>query len=279
MSLLGSRLLQDRTATLGLLVVISAIALAFAAPILAPAAVDAVDVGNRFAPPSALHPFGTDNLGRDTLSRILYGGRTSLLSAVLVTGAITAIGILVGLVTGYFGGWIDAVVMRIVDVLLALPRLILALAVTGVLGPGLPNLVAAIIAVGWADYSRIVRALVLAIRERPFVESARAVGAGEARVVFRHIAPNLLGQVIVLSTLDLGAVLLTLAGLSFLGLGIRPPTPEWGSMLAEGKNFLDRAPQLMLYPGAAIAIVVLGFNLLGDGLRDLLDPRTRRGRA
>lgn len=273
------RLLQDRTATLGLAIVVTAVALSLAAPLIAPAAVDTVDVGNRFAGPSVPHPFGTDNLGRDTLSRILYGGRTSLLSAVAVTAAITTIGIVVGLLTGYFGGWLDAIVMRVVDVLLALPRLVLALAVTGVLGPGLPNLIAAIIAVGWADYSRVVRALVLGVRERPFVESARAVGASEARIVFRHIAPNLLGQVIVLSSLDLGAVLLTLAGLSFLGLGIRPPTPEWGSMLAEGKNFLDRAPQLMLYPGAAIAIVVLGFNLLGDGLRDLLDPRVHRARS
>lgn len=270
------RLRGDRTALLGLVVVASAIVLSLGASVLAPAAPDAVDVANRFAGPSAGHPFGTDSLGRDLLSRILYGGRASLLSAVAVTVAISAIGIVVGLISGYYGGWLDAIVMRVVDVLLALPRLVLALAVTGVLGPGLPNLIAALIAVGWAEYSRVVRALVLGLRERAFVESARAVGAGRMRIVFRHIAPNLLGQVIVLSTLDLGAVLLTLAGLSFLGLGIRPPTPEWGSMLAEGKNFLDRAPQLMLYPGVAIAVVVLGFNLLGDGLRDLLDPRTRR---
>ena len=279
MSAALSRLRADRTALLGLIVVVTAIVVSLGASALAPAAPDAVDVANRFAGPSAAHPFGTDNLGRDLLSRVLYGGRASLLSAVAVTAAISAIGIAVGLITGYYGGWLDAIVMRVVDVLLALPRLVLALAVTGVLGPGLPNLIAALIAVGWADYSRVVRALVLGLRERPFVESARAVGVGRMRIVFRHIAPNLLGQVIVLSTLDLGAVLLTLAGLSFLGLGIRPPTPEWGSMLAEGKNFLDRAPQLMVYPGAAIAVVVLGVNLLGDGLRDLLDPRTRRRRA
>lgn len=275
----AGRFFRDRTAGLGFAVICAAALLALAAPLLAPSAVDAVDVTNRFAPPSGTHLFGTDNLGRDTWSRILYGGRTSLLSAVLVTVAITLVGVVVGLVTGYYGGWVDALAMRVVDILLALPRLVLALAVTGVLGPGLPNLVVALIAVGWADYSRVVRALVLGLRERPFVESARAIGAGNSRIIFRHIAPNMLGQVIVLSTLDLGAVLLTLAGLSFLGLGIRPPTPEWGSMLAEGKNFLDRAPQLMVYPGAAIAIVVLGFNLLGDGLRDLLDPRVRNARS
>lgn len=274
-----SRLRSDRTALIGLCVVTAAILLSLGASVFAPAAPDAVDVTNRFASPSAAHPFGTDNLGRDIFSRVLYGGRVSLLSAVAVTAAISLIGIIVGLIAGYYGGWFDAILMRVVDVALALPRLVLALAVTGVLGPGLINLAAALIAVGWADYSRVVRALVLGLRERPFVESARAVGVGRTRIIFRHIAPNLLGQVLVLSTLDLGAVLLTLAGLSFLGLGIRPPTPEWGAMLAEGKNFLDRAPQLMLYPGAAIAIVVLGFNLLGDGLRDLLDPRTRRRRA
>lgn len=272
-----ARLAADRTALVGLVIVLSAAALSLGAPLIAPAAPDAVDITARFAGPSTPHPFGTDNLGRDLLSRVLYGGRISLVSAVLVTVAITAIGVCVGLVTGYYGGWVDAIVMRVVDVLLALPRLVLALAVTGVLGPGVLNLALAIIAVGWAEHSRVVRALVLGLRERAFVESARAVGATPGRIVFRHIAPNLIGQVIVLSTLDLGSILLTLAGLSFLGLGIRPPTPEWGSMLAEGKTFLDRAPQLMLYPGAAIALVVLGSNLLGDGLRDLLDPRTRRG--
>jgi len=270
-----TRLRDDRPTLLGIVLVAVPVLLSLLGPLFT-AAPDLVNVGDRLAGPSAQHVFGTDNLGRDTFTRILNGGRTSLFAAIVVTTAITVIGIAVGLISGYYGGWVDAVIMRVVDVLLALPRLILALAVTGVLGPSLPNLMLAIIAVGWADYSRIVRSLVLGLRERPFVESARAVGADPPRIVLRHIAPNLLGQVIVLSTLDFGAVLLTLSGLSFLGLGVRPPTPEWGSMLAEGKNFLDRAPQLMVYPGAAIAIVVLGFNLLGDGLRDLLDPRVRR---
>lgn len=225
--------------------------------------------------PQPVAPLGTDNLGRDTLSRLLFGAQLSLSTAVLTTLAITLIGIAVGLVSGYYGGFVDAAIMRVVDVLLALPRLVLALAITGILGVGLVNLIIAIVAVGWADYSRVVRGLVLGLRERPFVEGARAVGASPARIMIRHVAPNLVGQVIVLSTLDLGAILLTLSGLSFLGLGVRPPTPEWGSMLAEGKNFLDRAPQLMLWPGLAISLVVLGFNLLGDGMRDLLDPRFR----
>lgn len=275
MSAAWARLRDDRPTLLGFALVAVPVLLSLIGPLFT-AAPDLVNVADRLAGPSAQHLFGTDNLGRDTFTRILNGGRTSLLAAITVTAAITLIGIAVGLVSGYYGGWVDAAIMRIVDVLLALPRLVLALAVTGILGPSLPNLMLAIIAVGWADYSRIVRSLVLALRERPFVESARAVGARRSRIVVRHIAPNLLGQVIVLSTLDFGAVLLTLSGLSFLGLGVRPPTPEWGSMLAEGKNFLDRSPQLMLYPGAAIAIVVLGFNLLGDGLRDLLDPRVRR---
>ena len=275
MSATWARLRDDRPTLLGIGLVAVPVLLSLLGPLVT-AAPDLVNVTDRLAGPSAQHLFGTDNLGRDTFTRILNGGRTSLFAAIVVTSAITLIGTAVGLIAGYYGGWIDAVIMRVVDVLLALPRLVLALAVTGILGPSLPNLMLAIIAVGWADYSRIVRSLVLGLRERPFVESARAVGADAPRIVLRHIAPNLLGQVIVLSTLDFGAVLLTLSGLSFLGLGVRPPTPEWGSMLAEGKNFLDRAPQLMVYPGVAIAVVVLGFNLLGDGLRDLLDPRVRR---
>jgi len=266
---------RDRTALAGLVIVAVAVAGAVLAPWLAPAPPDAVNVADRFAGPSLSHPLGTDNLGRDTLSRLLFGAQLSLSTAVLTTLAITLIGIAVGLVSGYYGGFVDAAIMRVVDVLLALPRLVLALAITGILGVGLVNLMIAIVAVGWADYSRVVRGLVLGLRERPFVEGARAVGASPARIMIWHVAPNLIGQVIVLSTLDLGAILLTLSGLSFLGLGVRPPTPEWGSMLAEGKNFLDRAPQLMLWPGLAISLVVLGFNLLGDGMRDLLDPRFR----
>ena len=268
-------LYRDRAAMVGLgLVAIAALA-AVAAPILAPAAPEAVDVSNRFAGPTVGHPFGTDNLGRDTFARVLFGAQLSLATAVTATTAITLIGIAIGVASGFYGGIVDMAVMRVVDVLLAVPRLVLALAVTGVLGTGLLNLMLAIVAVGWADYSRIVRSLVLSLRERAFVESARAIGASPARIMLRHIVPNLVGPILVLSTLDLGAILLTLSGLSFLGLGVRPPTPEWGTMLAEGKNFLDRAPQLMAYPGIAISLVVLGFNLLGDGLRDALDPRTR----
>lgn len=272
-------LARDRAALAGAGVVMVALVIVAAAPLLAPSPPDLVDVTSRFAGSSAMHPLGTDQLGRDNLARLLYGGQLSLATAILTTAAITAIGIIVGTITGYYGGVVDMLVMRVVDVFLALPRLVLALAVTGVLGPGLINLMIGIIAVGWADYSRLVRGAVLSIRERPYVESARSVGATPARVMFRHILPNLLGQVLVLSTLDLGAILLTLSGLSFLGLGVRPPTPEWGTMLAEGKAFLDRAPQLMALPGLAISLVVLGFNLLGDGLRDALDPRTRERRS
>ncbi|MDQ6858779.1 MAG: ABC transporter permease [Chloroflexota bacterium] len=272
-------LARDRAALAGAGVVMVALVIVAAAPLLAPSPPDLVDVTSRFAGSSAMHPLGTDQLGRDNLARLLYGGQLSLATAILTTAAITAIGIIVGTITGYYGGVVDMLVMRVVDVFLALPRLVLALAVTGVLGPGLINLMIGIIAVGWADYSRLVRGAVLSIRERPYVESARSVGATPARVMFRHILPNLLGQVLVLSTLDLGAILLTLSGLSFLGLGVRPPTPEWGTMLAEGKAFLDRAPQLMVLPGLAISLVVLGFNLLGDGLRDALDPRTRERRS
>lgn len=272
-------LARDRAALAGAGIVVVALVIVALAPLLAPSPPDLVDVTSRFAGSSAMHPLGTDQLGRDNLARLLYGGQLSLATAILTTAAITAIGIVVGTTTGYYGGAVDMLVMRVVDVFLALPRLVLALAVTGVLGPGLINLMIGIIAVGWADYARLVRGVVLSIRERPFVESARSVGATPARVMFRHILPNLVGQVLVLSTLDLGAILLTLSGLSFLGLGVRPPTPEWGTMLAEGKAFLDRAPQLMMLPGLAISLIVLGFNMLGDGLRDALDPRTRERRS
>ncbi len=268
-------LVSDRTALAGLALVALVVLAAVGAEWLAPAPPDAVDFASRLAPPSAAHPLGTDNLGRDLLSRLLFGARLSLAMTIVTTAGITVLGIAAGILSGYHGGAADIIVMRVVDVLLSLPRLILALALTGILGVGLLNLMIAIVAVGWADYSRVVRSMVLSLRERPFVESARAVGASSGRIMARHIAPNLIGPVIVLSTLDLGAILLSLSGLSFLGLGVRPPTPEWGSMLAEGKNFMDRAPQLMAYPGIAIALLVLGFNLLGDGLRDILDPRVR----
>jgi len=272
---LARHLLRDRTALVGL-VLVSLLSLgAVLAPVLAPHDPNAVDVVNRFARPSLDFPLGTDHLGRDVLSRLLHGARLSIGATLVATLGITVIGITMGMLAGYLVGPVDTVVSRIIEVLLALPANLLALAVTGVLGPGLRNVTIAITAVWWAGYARIVRGFVLAETGRSYVEAARALGASGGRIMTRHVLPNILAPVVVLTTLDLGAVLLGLSSLSFLGLGVKLPTAEWGAMLAEGRVYLGRAPNMMLFPGAAIFLMVLGFNLLGDGLRDALDPRTR----
>ncbi|MFN2389753.1 MAG: nickel transporter permease [Actinomycetota bacterium] len=269
------QLVRDRTALIGLVILVISFGSAVAGPWIAPHDPNAQDVLNRYAAPSAEHLLGTDNLGRDELSRLLYGARISLFSALGVGVVILAIGILVGMIAGFAGGVIDGLLMRIVDVLLAFPSLLLALAITGMLGPGLLHLLIAITAVWWVEYARQMRGLVLSVKERPFVESARAIGLPAYRVAFRHILPNIISPVVVLGTLQTGRLLLALSALSFLGLGVQPPTAEWGAMLNEGRNYLASAPQLMVYPGVAITIAALGFNLLGDGLRDVLDPTLR----
>ena len=270
-----SQLLRDRTALAGL-VLVSVLALgALLAPVLAPHDPNAVDVLRRFEPPTRDFPLGTDHLGRDVLSRLLHGGRLSIGATLVATAGISTIGIAFGMLAGYCVGIADTVVSRVIEILLALPSYLLALAVTGVLGPGLGNLTIAITAVWWASYARIVRGFVLAETGRSYVEAARSLGASGTRIAVRHVLPNILAPVVVLTTLDLGAVLLGLSSLSFLGLGVQPPTAEWGAMLSEGRVYLGPAPNMMLFPGAAIFVMVLGFNLLGDGLRDALDPRTR----
>lgn len=272
---LASQVVRDRTALVGLVLVSLLTLGALLAPVVAPHDPNAVDVVNRFAPPSLDFPLGTDHLGRDVLSRLLHGARLSIGATLVATLGITVLGIAMGMLAGYLMGPVDTVVSRVIEVLLALPAYLLALAVTGVLGPGLRNITIAITAVWWAGYARIVRGFVLAETGRSYVEAARALGASRRRIMTRHVLPNILAPVVVLTTLDLGAVLLGLSSLSFLGLGVKPPTAEWGAMLAEGRVYLGPAPNMMLFPGAAIFLMVLGFNLLGDGLRDALDPRTR----
>lgn len=266
------RLLADRSAVAGLVILVVLAAAAAVGPALLGADPVDQDVPNRYASPGWDHLLGTDNLGRDNLARLLHGARVSLGVSVVVGVAVLVVGILVGTVAGYAGGLVDGALMRLVDLLLAFPSLLLALAVTGVLGPGLIHVAVAMVAVWWAEYARLVRGLVLSLRERPFVEAATAVGAPPARVAARHVLPNLLPPVLVLATLQSGRLLLALSALSFLGLGVQPPTPEWGAMLAEAQRYLANAPQLMVYPAVAITTAALGFNLLGDGLRDLLDP-------
>jgi len=269
------RLLRDRSAVVGLLVVALFVVGAVVAPWLSPHPPNETDFANRFASPSGEHPLGTDHVGRDELSRILHGARLSMVMVVAATAGITATGLLFGLVSGMYGRFADSLIMRSADVLQALPTLILSLVVVGLLGQGLRNLIIVIALVAWPRFARIVRGMTFRTRERDFVQAARALGASRPRIIVRHVVPNLVGPVVVLSTLEMGRVLLLVSSLSFLGFGISPPTAEWGAMLSEARAFLDRAPQLLVYPGLAITLMVLAFNLAGDGLRDFLDPRTR----
>ncbi len=267
------RLTRDRAALAGLVGILLLVALALAAPLLAPHDPSAQHPYERLASPNLTFPLGTDNLGRCLLSRLLYGARLSLASAGAASLLVLVIGVSVGALAGYAGGWVDMAIMRVVDLLLAFPLLVLALAITGFIGVGLGSVLIGVASVWWASYARVVRGLVLSLRERPFVEAARALGASPARIIIRHVLPHVLPPVIVLATLELGSMLLVISGLNFLGLGVQPPTPEWGAMLNDGRPFLRSAPQLMIYPGLVISFAVMACNLLGDGLRDALDPR------
>jgi peptide/nickel transport system permease protein len=245
---------------------------ALLAPLLADRPPNQQNLRARLQPPSAEHPFGTDEFGRSLYSRVLHGARLSLLTGLLPVLAALSVGTVVGLVAGYFRGSLDAVLMRVMDVLLAFPSLLLALAVVGTLGPGLVNAVIAIAIVDIPAYARIVRSVVLAAREEEYVQAARALGARDGRIVWLHVAPNVVGPVVVQATLGIGFAILAIAGLSFLGLGVQPPVSDWGEMLARGRRFLPDATWLMIFPGLAVSLTVLGFNLLGDALRDALDP-------
>ena len=273
--LLG-RCRRDRTVIAGALIVGLIAGAALAAPLVSPHDPNAIDARAILASPGREHWLGTDNLGRDIFSRLVYGARWSLGAAGAAAVAIVLLGITVGVIAGYIGGLVDDVAMRIVDVLLAFPSLVLALAIVGTLGPSLQNVLIGMVAVWWVDYARVMRGLTLGVRDREYVTAAQCAGASARHVMLRHILPNVVPSVIVLATLELGGLILAISGLSFLGLGAQPPTPEWGTMLNDGRPFFQRAPQLMLYPGLAITLVVVGCNLLGDGLRDVLDPRLKR---
>jgi peptide/nickel transport system permease protein len=266
------RLRRNRLALAGAVLVLVFLFAAVGAPLLAPHDPAAAEAARRLQAPSLAHLLGTDHLGRDILSRLLYGARWSLGTSVFAMAVIVAIGVAVGTIAGYFGGLVDGLLMRVVDVVLAFPALILALALAGTLGPGLGSIVLALICVWWAGYARMVRGLVLSLRERHFVEAARALGLSHARIMLRHLLPNILSPVLVLATLEIGELILVLAALNFLGLGVEPPAPEWGVMINDARPYLLTAPRLMFYPGAAISLLVIGFNLLGDGLRDAMDP-------
>jgi peptide/nickel transport system permease protein len=261
---------------LGAAIVLIAVLGAGFGPLLAPFDPADQDLALRLEGPSGLHWFGLDELGRDIFARVLSGARISLLVGIVVVGVSSTSGIVLGSIAGYFGGRIDEAISRLMDILLAFPGLLLAIAMVAVLGPSLTNVVLALSLIGWVGYARLVRGQVLRAREFEFVQAARALGATTPRILARHIVPTALPAVMVQATLGMGGAILAEASLSFLGLGVQPPTPSWGTMLSYGKAHLLDAPHLTIFPGLAIAVLVLGFNFLGDGLRDLLDPAARR---
>jgi len=259
----------------GVIVLLIVVAAIFA-PWLAPFDPSVQELPLRLARPSLQHPFGLDELGRDILSRVLLGARISLLVGVVVVGVSSVVGMAVGSVAGYFGGGIDQAISRVMDVLLAFPGLLLAIALVAVLGPSLANVVLALTFIGWVGYARLVRGQVLRAREFEYVVASRALGASTWRTLTRHVLPTALPAVTVQATLGMAGAILSEAALSFLGLGVQPPTPSWGTMINGGRAHLLDAPHLTVFPGVFLALVVLGFNFLGDGLRDELDPRTER---
>jgi peptide/nickel transport system permease protein len=249
--------------------------LAIIGPTIAPYDPIQPDAPNRLTGPSLSHPFGTDELGRDLFSRVIAGARISLGIAALILGIAVPVGVLVGVLAGYVGGFLDEMLMRVTDVFLAFPAIILAMAIAAALGPNLRNTVIALTLVYWPWYARLVRGSVLQIRERDYVEAARAVGVSPVRLVTRHILPNAVTPIIIQTTVDIGFAVLATAGLSFIGLGAQPPSPEWGTMIATARGFFRVAWWYFTFPGIALTVTVIGFNLLGDGLRDYFDPRTR----
>ncbi len=271
----GRALMRHPLAVAGLVIVLLLVLVAALAPLLAPYAPSTQHLADRLQGPSAQHWLGTDELGRDILSRLLFGARITLGIVALVTAIAAPIGLVIGCMAGYGGGWIDAALMRVTDVFLALPRLILALAFVAALGPGIENAVLAIALVAWPPYARIARAETLALRRSDFIAAALLAGASPGRIVVRHIMPLCLSSVIVRVSLDMAGVILIAAGLGFLGLGAQPPAPEWGAMIAAGRKYMLDQWWVAAMPGIAIAVVSLGFNLLGDGLRDVLDPKQR----
>ena len=257
-------------------IVALAIALAVFGPTLSPYDPSTQELARRLEGPSLQHPFGLDELGRDILTRIASGARISLLVGLAVVSVSSIAGMFFGSIAGYFGGRVDDVISRVIDVLMAFPGILLAIALVAVLGPSLVNVVLALSVIGWVGYARLVRGQALRAREFEFVQAARALGAGSPRIVLRHVLPTTLPSVVVQATLGMAGAIIAEASLSFLGLGVQPPTPSWGTMLDAGRAHLFDAPHLTIFPGVAIALLVLGFNFLGDGLRDRVDPKMQR---
>jgi peptide/nickel transport system permease protein len=266
--------MKNRLARIGLILVSLLVFTALFAPFLAPYDPTEQKMEEGLNPPSSEHLFGQDRLGRDILSRIVYGSRISLWVGISTVSVSVTIGLIIGSVTGYYGGLVDLVIMRLIDILQAFPGILLAISIVAILGPSLNHVILALCLIGWVGYARVVRGQVLFLREYEYVTAAKALGASSTRVIIHHIIPNLLAPVLVQATFGMAGAVLAEAGLSFLGLGTQPPTPSWGSMLNDGRQFLLVAPHLTTFPGLAMMTVVLGFNFLGDGLRDRLDVKS-----
>jgi len=270
------RFRRNRLAVAGGAVVLLLFGVSFMAPVITPWDPHAIDAYHVLMPPSADHWFGTDELGRDVFTRVIYGARISLKVGFVSVGIAVAIGVVLGLVSGFYGGIVDTVIMRFVDIMLCFPTFFLILAVIAFLEPSIWYIMAIIGLTGWMGVARLVRAEVLSLRERDFILAARALGASDARIIFRHILPNALSPVLVSATLGVAGAILTESALSFLGIGVQPPTPSWGNILTSGKDYLEFGWWLSLFPGLAILVTVLAYNLLGEGIRDALDPRLNR---
>jgi peptide/nickel transport system permease protein len=270
-----TRLRRSKSAMIGLILIVTLIFLAITANLIAPQGINEQDLRNGFSPPSSEFLLGTDQFGRDVFSRIIHGSRISLQVGIIATSISAVIGIVLGIIAGYWGGKIDTLILGMIDISWAFPTVLLALFLIAIIGPGLVNLMIAVGLSYWGGFARVVRGQVLSIKELEYVTAAKAVGASDLRIMFKYILPNLLPPVIVMATLMMADAILIESTLSFLGMGAQPPTPSWGSILSSGRSHMRRAAWITIYPGVAIMLTVLGFNLLGDGIRDALDPRLR----
>lgn len=267
---------KNRLALAGLIIVVFFILLAIIAPFIAPYNYSDQVLTERMQAPSSKHWFGTDDLGRDIISRVLYGARISLWVGFFSVLGSVVMGTILGLVAGYYGRWVDTIISRLFDIMLAFPSILLAIAVVSILGPSLQNALIAIAVVNIPNFGRLVRSKVLSVKQEEYIMAARAVGMKDSRILFHHILPNSISPVIVQATLAIATAIIEAAALGFLGLGAQPPTPEWGKMLADSRNYITQAPWTLFFPGIAIILTVLGFNLMGDGLRDVLDPKMKQ---
>lgn len=274
-ALILKRLKRSKSAIVGLCIILFLVIIAILAPWITPYRYDQTDLKNTFSPPTWQHPFGTDDLGRDILSRIMYGGRYSLRIGIIAVGAAAIAGTVIGSIAGYFGGWFDLILMRALDIFQAIPGLVLSIAVSAVLGAGFGNCILAL-AIGLTPgYARLIRASILNVRKMEYLEAATLINANHFRIIVKHVLPNAIAPLIVSATMGVASAILVAASLSFIGLGVQPPTPEWGAMLSAGRKYIRQYPHLVIFPGVTIMAAVLSLNMIGDGLRDALDPKLK----